>query len=125
MEEIAKLLEAGFIQPTKYVEWIANIDLVIKMNGKIRICIPKDQYPMLVADMLINALSRHEFVSTLDGFTRYHQIRIAKDDRSKTTFRFPVSLGLYEYMAMPFELKNAGALVDFLADHPPMENVMV
>ena len=117
-EEITKLLEAGFIQPVKYAEWIANIVLVIKKNGKIMICIyyrdinstsPKDQYPMPVADMLIDAASRHELVLTLDGFTGYHQIRIAEDDRSKTAFRCPGSVRLYEYVAMPFGLKNEGA----------------
>uniref|UniRef100_A0A803M7W2 Reverse transcriptase domain-containing protein n=1 Tax=Chenopodium quinoa TaxID=63459 RepID=A0A803M7W2_CHEQI len=59
--------------------------------------------------MFIDALSRHEFVSTLDGFTGYHQIRIVEDDRSKTAFRCPGSLGLNEYVAMPFGLKNVGA----------------
>uniref|UniRef100_A0A803N0Z2 Reverse transcriptase domain-containing protein n=1 Tax=Chenopodium quinoa TaxID=63459 RepID=A0A803N0Z2_CHEQI len=64
---------------------------------------------MPVADILIDASSRHEFVSTLDGLARYHQIWIAEDDRSKTVFRCPGSLGLYEYVAMSFGLKNAGA----------------
>uniref|UniRef100_A0A803N7N4 Reverse transcriptase domain-containing protein n=1 Tax=Chenopodium quinoa TaxID=63459 RepID=A0A803N7N4_CHEQI len=54
--------------------------------------------------MLIDASSRHEFVSTLDGFVGYNQKRIAEDDRSKTAFRCPGSLRLYEYVYIDYVL---------------------
>lgn len=117
-EEINKLLKAKFIRPCQYADWISNIVPVIKKNGQIRICIdfrdlnkatPKDQYPMPVADLLIDAASRYEYISSMDGYAGYHQLRIAHEDCNKTAFRCPKSLGLYEYVAMPFGLKNAGA----------------
>src|SRR5688572_5315428 len=58
--EITQLYEAKFIRPCRYAEWVSNIVLVIKKNGKLRACVdfcnlnramPKDEYPMLVAEM--------------------------------------------------------------------------
>ncbi|XP_072071639.1 uncharacterized protein [Arachis hypogaea] len=40
---------------------------------------------------------------------RYNQIFIAEDDVSKTTFHCPGASGTYEWVVMPFGLKNAGA----------------
>lgn len=61
--EIERLLYAGFVRTARYVEWIFNIVPVKKKNGKIRVCIdfqnlnlatPKDEYPMPMADLLVN-----------------------------------------------------------------------
>ena len=38
-EVIEKLLKAKFIRATRYVQWLANIVLVMKKNGKLRVCI--------------------------------------------------------------------------------------
>jgi hypothetical protein len=43
--------------------------------------------------------------SFMDGFSRYHRIRIAQEDRYKTTF--VTEWGCYQYTIMPFGLKNA------------------
>ena len=43
------------------------------------------------------------------GKYSYNQIYIAKEDVSKTAFRCPGALGTYEWIIMPFGLKNAGA----------------
>ena len=34
MDEVTKLLAAGFIQEVHYPEWLANVVLVKKANGK-------------------------------------------------------------------------------------------
>ncbi|XP_024156391.1 uncharacterized protein LOC112164432 [Rosa chinensis] len=39
----------------------------------------------------------------------YHQIPVAEEDRHKTAFRCPGFTGVFEYVVMPFGLKNAGA----------------
>nr|KYP61973.1 Transposon Ty3-I Gag-Pol polyprotein [Cajanus cajan] len=91
---------------------------VIKKNGKLRVCIdfrdlnaatPKDAYPMPIAETMIDAVARNEILSLLYGYSRYNQIYIAKNDVSKTTFRCPSTLGTYEWVIMPFGLKNARA----------------
>ena len=52
-----------------------------KDSGKIRVCIdfrdlnkatPKDEYPMPIADMLINEASGHRVISFLDGNASYN-----------------------------------------------------
>lgn len=64
---------------------------------------------MPVADLLIDAASRYEYISSMDGYAGYHQLRIAQEDCNKTTFIYPKSLGLFESVAMSFGLKNVGA----------------
>lgn len=38
-EKIQRLLKVGFIRPTRYVEWLSYIVLVVKKNGKLRVCV--------------------------------------------------------------------------------------
>jgi hypothetical protein len=38
-KEVERLLEANFIRPCRYAEWISNIVPVYKKNGKMRVCI--------------------------------------------------------------------------------------
>jgi len=53
-EEVEKLLKVGFIREVDYPEWLANVVLVKKSNGKWRMCVdftdlikacPKDSFP--------------------------------------------------------------------------------
>ena len=46
--------------------------------------------------------------SFTDGFSGYHRIRIAPEDRHKTTFA--TEMGSFQYTVMPFGLKNAPAI---------------
>lgn len=57
--EVEKLLRAGFIRETSYSEWISDVVLVNKANGKCRMCVdfmdlnkacPKDIFPLLKID---------------------------------------------------------------------------
>jgi hypothetical protein len=59
--------------------------------------------------MLINNASGHRVISFLDGNVGYNQIFMAEEDMSKTTFRCPSFIGLFEWVVMTFGLKNAGA----------------
>nr|KYP68997.1 Transposon Ty3-I Gag-Pol polyprotein [Cajanus cajan] len=117
-EEIERLLKAKFIRTSRYSDWVSNIVHVIKKNEKMRVCIdfrdlnaatPKDAYPMPIAETMIDAVAGNEILSLLDGYSGYNQIYIAKNDVSKTAFRCPGALGTYEWVVMPFGLKNASA----------------
>ncbi|XP_050211888.1 uncharacterized protein LOC126662045 [Mercurialis annua] len=67
-DEIKRLEDAKFIREAQYTEWLSNIVPVMKKNGKLRVCVdfrnlnlatPKDEYPMPVADMLIDRAAGH------------------------------------------------------------------
>ena len=70
-KETKRLLEAKFIRPCRYAEWISNVVPVYKKNGKLRFCIdfrdlnkatPMDGYPMPIADMLVDAAAEHKVI---------------------------------------------------------------
>jgi hypothetical protein len=95
-EEVNRLLQAGFIQPCRYADWVSNIVPMEKNTEKIWIFVdfrnlnqatPKDEYSMHVADLLIDSASGNKVISFLDGNTGYNQIFMVKEDVSKTTFR--------------------------------------
>jgi hypothetical protein len=118
-EEVDRLLRAGFIRPCRYAEWVSNIVPVEKKNTrKIRICVdfrdlnratPKGEYPMPIADILIDSASGNKMISFLDGNASYNQIFMAKEDVSKTAFRCLGFVGLFKWVVMTFGLKNVGA----------------
>ena len=115
-EEVDKLLQAGAIREVEYPEWLANVVLVKKANGKWRLCIdftdinracPKDSFPMPRIDLIIDATAGHELLSFMDAFSGYNQISMDPDDQEKTSF--VIVQGTYCYRVVPFGLKNAGA----------------
>ncbi|KAK1646092.1 hypothetical protein QYE76_063897 [Lolium multiflorum] len=88
-KEIEKMLAAGFIRPCRYAEWISSIVPVEKKDGRWRVAIdfrdlnratPKDEYPMPVAETLINAAAGHKVLSFMDGNAGYNQIFMAPED---------------------------------------------
>jgi hypothetical protein len=90
-----------------------------KITGKIWIRVdfrnlnratPKDEYPMSIADLLVNSASSNKVISFLDGNAGYNQIFMVKEDVSKTVFRCLGFVGLFELVVMTFGLKNAGAM---------------
>jgi hypothetical protein len=89
-----------------------------KGSGKISVCTdfrnlnratPKDEYPMPIAGMLINDASGHKVLNFLDGNAGYNQIFMSEEDMYKMAFRCPGFIGLFEWDAMTFGLKNASA----------------
>ena len=100
----------------QFPKWIANIVLVKKKNGQIRVCVdfrdlnracPKDDFPLPNIELMVDATIGHEVLSFMDGSSGYNQIRMAPEDEQLTAFRTPK--GIYCYKVMPFGLKNAGA----------------
>ena len=97
-EELQKLLDAKFIQPIDYLEWISNMVPIKKSNGKICICIdfkdlnkayPKDDFPFPNIDTLVDAIAGHEMLSLMDGFFGYNQIKFTLEDQHKIVFITP------------------------------------
>ena len=93
-EKTQKLLSARHIREIQYPEWLANVVLVKKANGKWRMCVnkdlnkacPKDSYPLLNIDALVDSASGCKMLSFLDAFSGYNQIKMYPRDESKTAF---------------------------------------
>ena len=114
-EETQKLLNADHIREIQYPEWLANVVLVQKANGKWRMCAdftdlnkacPKDSYPLPSIDSLMDNASGCRLLSFLDAFSGYNQICMHPRDESKTAFM--AEFASYYYKVMPYGLKNIG-----------------
>jgi len=80
-KEIKKLLDAKIIVPLRYSKWIANLVVVRKKNGEIRLCVDfrnlnkcskKYNYPLPKMEYLLQRVSRARVMSFLDGFSGYN-----------------------------------------------------
>jgi hypothetical protein len=84
-----------------------------KKNGKLRVCVDsrklnkatkKNPYPLPFFYEVLNTITGYEAYSFLDGYSGYHQIYIALEDRYKTTFI--IDRGTFIWMVMSFGVKN-------------------
>ena len=88
--ELDKMLAAGIIEPVEESEWV--IPMVVqekKTKGEIRICVDlmklndaclHDPFPTPFIDEVLDNVRGQEVYSFTDGFSGYHQIRIAPED---------------------------------------------
>ncbi|KAJ9542393.1 hypothetical protein OSB04_028899 [Centaurea solstitialis] len=115
-DEVDNLLKTGKIREVKYPDWLANVVVVQKKNGKWRVCIdftdlnkacPKDPFPLPHIDAMVDATAGHELLTFMDAYSGYNQILMHTDDQEKTAFM--TDKGIYCYKVMPFGLKNAGS----------------
>ena len=88
-DEVQKLMAAKFIREVYYLDWLANVVMVKKANGKWRMCVdftdlnkacPKDSYPLLCIDQLVDSTAGHKLLSFMDAFSGYNQIRMDEAD---------------------------------------------
>jgi hypothetical protein len=114
--EVTKLLDAQIIVPLRYSEWVANLVLVRKKSGEIRLCVDfrnlnmsskKDNYPLPKMEHILQRVTGASRISMIDGFSGYNQISVLPEDREKMTFTTP--WGTFMYAKIPFGLMNAGA----------------
>ena len=74
-EEVKKQLDAGFLEMSKYPQWVANIVPVSKKDGKVRMCVdyrelnrasPNDNFPLPYIDTLVDNTAKHSLFSFMD-----------------------------------------------------------
>jgi hypothetical protein len=96
--ELEKQWNASFLEVVKYPQWVSNIVVVPKKEGKIRVCVdfrnlnkisPKDDFPLPHIDVLVDNAARSSTYSFMDGFSGYNKIKMASEDKAKTTFVTP------------------------------------
>ena len=87
--EVKKLLAVGFIREVTYMEWLANVVMVKKSNGKWWVCIdytdlnkacPKDYFPLPWIDQLVDVIVGHGLLSFMDAYSGYNYIPLSKSD---------------------------------------------
>ena len=93
-----------------------------KKDGTFRMCIDyreinkitiKNKYPLPRIKDLFNQLQGAQIFSKINLCLSYHQLKIRREDISKTAFR--TRYGHYEYVVMPFGLANAlAAFMDLM-----------
>ena len=80
-EEVEKLLEVDFIREVFYLDWLANVVMVKKTNGKWRMCLdfvdlnkacPKDSFLLPRIDQLVDTTVGHKLLSFMDAFSGYN-----------------------------------------------------
>ena len=74
-KEVKKQLDVGFLEVSKYSQWVANIVPVPKKNDKVRICVdyrdlnranPKDNFPLPHIDTLVDNIAKHSLFSFME-----------------------------------------------------------
>jgi hypothetical protein len=113
--EVQRLQDVKVIREVKYPVWLANTVPVKKKNGKWRMCVDftdlnkackKDDFPLERVDKIVDDAANSEVLSLLDMFSRYHQIRVCREDEEKTSFITPFET--FCFVRMPEGLKNTG-----------------
>ena len=121
-EAVGILLQAGIISPS-WSPWPSPVLPVKKKDGTIRICVDfrklntvtvPDPYDMPSVDDVIDQLGEVKFLSKLDLAKSFYQVPMAIEDIEKTVFTTP--FGKYEFVTMPFGLRNTPATFQRLMD---------
>jgi len=110
------MLKKGFIReshsPASYLILFQR-----KHDGSFRLCVDykklnavtiRNSYPLPLINDIIKRVKGAKYFTKLDLRSAYNLIRIKEGDEYKTTFR--TKYGHYEYLVMPFCLKNAPAV---------------
>ena len=81
--------------------------MCVDYTGLNKAC-PKDLFPLLRIDQIVDSTSGCETLCFLDTYSGYHQIEMKESDQHATSFITP--FGSFCYVSMPFGLKNTGAM---------------
>lgn len=126
--QIQKMLDQNIVQPSSS-PWSSPIWVVPKKmdasgKQKWRVVVDyrslnsktiDDRYPLPNITDLLDKLGKCQYFSTLDLASGFHQIEMAQNDIEKTAFS--TENGHFEYLRMPFGLKNAPATFQRVMDN--------
>lgn len=114
-DKVEELLAAKVIRPSSS-PFASPILLVKKKDGTDRMCVDyrelnantvPDRFPLPLISDQIDRLHGCHYFTTLDMAAGFHQLPVHEDSIEKTAFVTPE--GHYEYLTMPFGLRNAPA----------------
>ncbi|XP_069835633.1 uncharacterized protein [Dendropsophus ebraccatus] len=113
--EIEEMLGMGVIQRS-HSSWASPVVLIPKKDRTTRFCgdyrklnaiTVFDAYPMPRIEELLDQLAGAQYITIMDLSRGYWQIPMSKEAQERSAFITP--FGLYEYVIMPFGMKNAPA----------------
>lgn len=118
--QISNMLDQNIIQPSSS-PWNSPLWVVPKKSDasgkkKWRVVIDYrklneqtigDSYPLPNISDILDQLGHSKYFSTIDLTSGFHQIKMDPEDADKTAFSTPS--GHYQYLRMPFGLRNAPA----------------
>ena len=113
-EHLQEMLDGGAIRPLQST-WCNAVVLVRKKDGGLRFCIDfrrlnartkKDSYPLPQMQETMESLVRARFFSTMDLKSRFWQVKMSEKSRQYTAFTIG-SMGIFEFLQMPYGLCNA------------------
>ncbi|RXN25058.1 Retrovirus-related Pol poly from transposon [Labeo rohita] len=113
--QVKELLEKQIIRPS-ISPWASPVVVVEKTDGTSRMCVDYrglnakthlDAYPMPQIVDILEAMQGAKVFSTLDLKSGYWQLEMDSASVEKTAF--VTSSGLYEFLCLPFGLRNAAA----------------
>ena len=115
-QHIQEMLDWGAIPPSQSA-WCNVIMLVRKKDGTLRFCIDfrrlntrtkKDTYPLPHIQETMESLTGARHFSCMDLKSGFWQVRMAKESQQYTAF-MAGSMGIYEFLHMPYGLCNTPA----------------
>ncbi|MCO5568504.1 hypothetical protein L7F22_022203 [Adiantum nelumboides] len=115
MRQVNELVEKGMVRPSSSPFCTPDL-LEHKKDGTYHMCVDyralnritiKNRFLVPQTEDLFDKLQGSAYFSRIDLKSGYHQIRIVNEDILKIAFR--TTFGRYEYLVMPFGLKNAPA----------------
>lgn len=132
--QITKLLNDGIIRPSKSPYnspiWIVQKKMDASNEKKYRMVIDyrklnsktiSDKYPIPDTSTVLANLGKSKYFSTLDLASGFHQVPMSEQDIEKTAFS--INNGKYEFVRMPFGLKNAPGIFQRVMDDVLREHI--
>ena len=113
-EHLQEMLDGGAIWPSRS-PWCNAVVLVCKKDRGLQFCIDfrrlnswtkKDAYPLPRMQETMESMVGSRFFSTMDLKSGFWQVKMAKDSQQYTAFTVG-SMGVYEFLRMPYRLCNA------------------
>ena len=113
-QHIQEMLDGGAIWPS-LSPWCNVIVLVRKKDGTLRFCIDfrrlnartkKDSYPIPKCPDTVESLVGARYFSTMDLKSSFWQVKVSEESCQYTAFTVG-SMGVYEFLRMPYGLCNA------------------